>query len=314
MRVTVPSFYPDFHCLAGKCRHTCCAGWEIDIDPESRERYRHIGGAFGAALNASIDDDPSGAHFRLGAEERCPLLTADHLCALILHEGEEALCQVCADHPRYRNFFADHVEMGLGLCCEAAARLALTQRTPFHLIPWEDDGAREAVPPEEEAFFALRDELFALLQDRAFPLRVRLKHIQWRMDAFLPPLPLTAWAAFLAELESLDAAWPQELRALSAEDAPDPAMDLPLENWLACLFHRHLPRALEDGDFRGWTLLCVVCCNLAGALWQARVRRSGRRDPADFWDLVRLFSAEMEYSDENMALLREKVVEWCQLS
>ena len=30
-----PDFYDDFHCLASACRHSCCVGWEIDVDAES---------------------------------------------------------------------------------------------------------------------------------------------------------------------------------------------------------------------------------------------------------------------------------------
>ena len=30
MTVTVPSYYKDFKCIADKCRHSCCIGWEID--------------------------------------------------------------------------------------------------------------------------------------------------------------------------------------------------------------------------------------------------------------------------------------------
>ena len=30
-----PDFYDDFHCLAAACRHSCCVGWEIDVDEDS---------------------------------------------------------------------------------------------------------------------------------------------------------------------------------------------------------------------------------------------------------------------------------------
>lgn len=40
MKRVVPDYYADFACIAGACRHTCCVGWEIDIDPDSLRRYR----------------------------------------------------------------------------------------------------------------------------------------------------------------------------------------------------------------------------------------------------------------------------------
>ena len=51
MITVYPSYYKDFTCIAGDCRHSCCIGWEIDIDDETLEKYRSIGGAFGLARN-----------------------------------------------------------------------------------------------------------------------------------------------------------------------------------------------------------------------------------------------------------------------
>ena len=49
-----PDFYDGFQCIASRCHHSCCVGWEIDIDPEALARWREIGGAFGAKLLQSI--------------------------------------------------------------------------------------------------------------------------------------------------------------------------------------------------------------------------------------------------------------------
>ena len=32
MQNAYPDYYPLFHCIADRCRHNCCIGWEIDID------------------------------------------------------------------------------------------------------------------------------------------------------------------------------------------------------------------------------------------------------------------------------------------
>ena len=122
MRLIGPEDMQAFRCLAGACRHTCCRGWEIDVDEESAARYRTAEGAIGERLRANLETDETGTHFRLDAQERCPFLNGEGLCDLILEMGEDALCQICRDHPRFRNFYSDHVEIGLGLVCEAAAR------------------------------------------------------------------------------------------------------------------------------------------------------------------------------------------------
>ena len=164
MNIYVPEYYSAFHCIASKCRHTCCAGWEIDIDAESLARYDRLPGDFGARVRRGIErgDTP---RFILTEGERCPLLTDDNLCALILHAGEGALCQICRDHPRFRNYFSGRVEMGLGLVCEEAARLILTWPRPLRLVRLEGDDA-EAPTEDERYLFDLRDRWLASLPEQ----------------------------------------------------------------------------------------------------------------------------------------------------
>ena len=38
-----PNYYDKFKCIADKCRHSCCIGWEIDIDDDTMELYNSIG-------------------------------------------------------------------------------------------------------------------------------------------------------------------------------------------------------------------------------------------------------------------------------
>ena len=40
MLYTIPHYYNRFQCMAGSCPDTCCAGWEIAIDPKSLKKYR----------------------------------------------------------------------------------------------------------------------------------------------------------------------------------------------------------------------------------------------------------------------------------
>lgn len=156
MNVYVPEYYPRFRCIASECRNTCCAGWEIDIDPESLARYQRMAGEFGARVKRSVSLDGT-PHFILSERERCPLLNQDNLCDLILHEGEGALCQICRDHPRFRNYFSSRVEMGLGLVCEEAARVILSWPSRLRLIRLEGDGTEE-LTEDERWLLTFRDE------------------------------------------------------------------------------------------------------------------------------------------------------------
>lgn len=43
MSLTIfPTFFPDFRCKAGACRHTCCQTWEIDIDEDTKDYYQTL--------------------------------------------------------------------------------------------------------------------------------------------------------------------------------------------------------------------------------------------------------------------------------
>ncbi len=78
------------------------------MDEDALAAYRQVQGPLGKKLAQEIVQAEDGTFsLRLTAEERCPFLRQDHLCELICELGPECLCQVCADHPRYRNFYTD---------------------------------------------------------------------------------------------------------------------------------------------------------------------------------------------------------------
>ena len=122
-----PNYYKDFQCIGGSCKHNCCIGWEIDIDPDTLAFYDTVPGEFGTRLKACISHD-GAPHFRLDTKDRCPFLNQRNLCDIILTLGEEHICGICTDHPRFRNELPGRIETWLGLCCEEAARLILSQQ------------------------------------------------------------------------------------------------------------------------------------------------------------------------------------------
>ena len=151
MKLIVPDYYPKFRCIAGKCKHSCCIGWEIDIDEDTLDTYRIIDGELGKRLQENIDWNCDTPHFILGTHDRCPFLNSDNLCDLIISLGEAALCGICDDHPRFRNEYSDRTEMGLGLSCEAAAKLVLTTPDQVQLAVIEDDGETTETDEDEAA-------------------------------------------------------------------------------------------------------------------------------------------------------------------
>jgi len=125
MKTIFPIFYKDFSCKAGDCRHSCCRGWEIDIDEETAKRYFSDESPFGEKLRANIQRNADGVSFRLTEDERCPFLREDGLCHIILERGEEELCEICSMHPRFFTYYEDFELAGVGLCCEKSCELLL---------------------------------------------------------------------------------------------------------------------------------------------------------------------------------------------
>lgn len=305
---TVPNYYGAFHCIGKQCRHNCCIGWEIDIDAATAARYRTVGGALGERLsqNIAVEGTP---HFITNEHGRCPFLNAEGLCDIQLTLGESYLCDICADHPRFRNALPDRLEIGLGLCCEEAARLILTQQEPMTLL-YEGDTACE------DAIVTLRDEVICLLQDRTLPIPRRIDAMLEHCGATLPAVPPNEWTQFFLSLERLDEEWTTLLNRLkSGWQAADTAgfdrymaqRQTEYEQLLVYFIYRHFANAptLQDAAVRaafaavGYTVLY----SLGAVLWA----EDGEFTIAKQLDLARMFSAEIEYSDENFYLLLDQL-------
>ena len=114
--------YSEFTCKADKCKHSCCRGWEIDIDEDTLEYYKGLDSELGCEIRQNIDwgEEP---FFKLTPDERCPFLKDCGLCKIIEELGEEGLCDICRLHPRFFESVNDHNLAGVGLSCEKAAEL-----------------------------------------------------------------------------------------------------------------------------------------------------------------------------------------------
>lgn len=298
MKLYTPTYYPKFHCIASRCSHSCCIGWEIDLDEDTLRRYAGVSGSLGQELQRNIVREEDGcAHFLLqGKEERCPFLRKDGLCRLILELGEESLSQICTDHPRFRNYFANRVEMGLGLCCEAAAELILLETEPFAIQAQEE--AAEETPPEEQEFFAWREEILQCIQKRELPFAKRLAMLAGSTVA--EKLQPARWVKAYQELEMLDSAWGDVLAGISEAAAvrPFPRETETMLEQLFCYFaFRHLAGALEDGCYRQRLLFCILSVQMVWAAACALGKSAGKEQ---LLEAARMYSSEIEYSSENM--------------
>jgi len=194
---SAPAYADSFHCIGPACEDTCCQGWTVPIDKPAWEKYQHLPASpVRSLIEASIlrtpepeapanqETPPPFAIIRMNSENRCPLLTADRLCAIQAELGEEMLSHACSTYPRIVHTLGAVQETALTLSCPEAARLVLLTpdlRTPEPLtlpgpaeLAGADSIAQEAATPVPPNFWPIHKTVLALVRNRAYPLWQRL--------------------------------------------------------------------------------------------------------------------------------------------
>ena len=261
MTIYWPNYYKSFRCKADSCNHTCCAGWVIGIDEDSLKRFEG---------DPDVASKISDGCFILREDGRCPFLRDDNLCEMILKHGEDYLCDICKEHPRFYNDCKDHTEAGIGLVCEEACRLVLEADAPFELVA--DDGSKMELPDYVKDIY-----------DTSKPLTEKLSSISGGRRA-----NSKIRAEIFDEMEVMDPKWTKLLSKII--EAPLPEEDenkaileneKALTNFAAYLLYRYK----GAGRFAAESVyllsdLIVKGCGLL--------------------DVARVFSCEVEYSDINI--------------
>ena len=189
MILRVPDYYEEFHCIADRCADSCCIGWEIDIDQDTYEFYRGVGGEMGQRLALHMYDTEDDEHsFRLAEHGRCPFLNASNLCDICIQLGEEALSEVCTEYPRFSLYCENVLQKCLSLSCEEVGRILFSRTEPVKIVDYEmsmDPYEDEAAEPDEDGI-AEPDEVGteASDEDESFPGR-ELAHAQDGVIAIL---------------------------------------------------------------------------------------------------------------------------------
>jgi len=303
-----PDYYKDFRCIADKCEHNCCIGWEIDIDRDTDEFYRGYKGNLSRRFKNDIYRDGDTPYFILKENERCPFLNNQNLCDIIIETGEEHLCTICKEHPRFHNELPYRVESGLGMCCEEAARLILTKKEPITFIK---DGTDEVY----DEIIELRDKVISALQKREKPLRTRFEDIIRDYGTPMPSFSLKQWAEFFSSLERLNHDWTDILNMLKNFDIAQISdfdtyineREYEYEQLCIYLIYRYMANAphIAEAQLRvTFSVLCTVLLYCAGA---ALFYKNKTFSTEEQIELCRMFSCEIEYSDENIYAIYEEL-------
>jgi len=308
MKTFAPNYYEKFRCIAGACRHSCCIGWDVYIDNETLGKYESMSGNIGNRVRAHLTKKEEGACFEMCADGKCPMLNENGLCNIILEKSESYISEICREHPRFYNIFSDHTEVGLGLSCEEAAHIILSQEEKTELLVIsEDELEEEELWVDEEYILCKRERLFAILQNRSKRISERANEMLAACGAGFPEKSMREWVSILRGLEMLDPDWGKTLAALESEEvtADLPELELPFEKLLLYFVYRHTPEATDEGNFAARICFAKLSFDVIRALCAAKKAQSGKCTFDELCDFARRYSAEIEYSVENTYTLIE---------
>lgn len=323
IKVFVPTYFDKFKCIADKCPDTCCIGWEVDIDPETAERYSSIGGELGKKIREHLVRDEDGCDiFTLSNGDRCPFLNSCKLCEIQLEAGENVLSKTCTLFPRFFDDFGKIREMGLGLGCPEAARIILEDNDPFSLTYYEE--CADSVEDIDEDFLGelieLRAKMFTVLEDDNLNFRKKTEIVlnlardfQKNLDgeAFDDTIQNRDFDFCIAILENMEyisderKSFVKNLRNLKLSKNAFKLYRSDFEKMLKYYTFRYLLKAVYDYDVLTKVKYGVFACIVISRIYDYL-------DFPDFEARVKMmysYSKEVEYSDINMDLLDEMLFE-----
>lgn len=343
MLLRVPMYYKEFRCIADKCQDSCCIGWEIDIDEDTFDYYKSVEGEFGTRLRTHMVSEDVNS-FVLEKNGWCPFLNEKKLCDICIHLGEDALSEVCTEYPRYTLEYGNVKEKALSLSCEEVGRIVFSSAEKITFEETEIEENLEEYDAEWEAELeefrehleSHRNQAIAILQDRTKSLRDRVEEYLLFcgkvQGIFIENVDNTAKDSAgkrkqffkdrmmaYEELEVLDSEWTTQKEKLYAfferhnyaeyyqkfcEVMEERIYEY--EHLLVYFTYRYFMKAWYDGNLFAKAQFAVVSYLMIRDMDVVRFCENEEKfSLADRIDTVRIYSKEVEHSEENLELLEE---------
>lgn len=294
MKLYAPSYYKKFKCIADKCRHSCCIGWEIDIDEFTLGKYQSAEAPYASEVLKSIEDSEN-PHFKLCGGGRCVHLDENNLCRIILNLGEGYLCDICREHPRFYNTVKNGMEVGLGMACEEACSIILNSDGYSEISEICELGYDEE-SPEFDACVP-RQRLFSILSNCEKRYNERLFDIYNEFSVSPNMLGDEKTRFMLSRLEYLDSNHQKLFFCYSGALFDCDGQEKILERALAYFVYRHCSGVEDIFEFRAALGFCLICERLLASLL---------KNCGDAVELARIISEELEYSEDNTEAIKSK--------
>ena len=285
MKIYYPSYYSDFKCIADKCRHSCCVGWEIYVDGDTLDRYNDLSASDREKILGCIGEDGC---ISLSEGRRCPFLRRDGLCRIISDFGEMYTSDICREHPRFYHRIGDRVECGIGASCEVAAELILRGVGFADYIVSE--GKCDIVDETDFDTLTHRNYIYSVLLGKGTYSEKR-DEIATKYAVKLPLDNTDKLNGAISELEYL---YDEHRSVMLLTSNRDAVPSDKLIGFFAYLVFRHVSIAEDERDLRSRVGFCILLTDLLASM----IASGG--DPIDS---ARVISEEIEYSEDNTASL-----------
>ena len=309
MKITRPSYFDSFRCIASACPDSCCKEWDVQVDEKSAAYYRSLPGPLGDDLRRLLKDEDGETVMTIVAG-RCPMWRTDGLCRIQAELGEQALCKTCREFPRLTHDYGDFVERGLELSCPEAARIILSAPIAEPIVEEIPGGEAEYDMEAMEVLLRTRKTVLDILADTTRPVNEVLAlallygyQAQAELDGdeempfdpdsaldsvreFVKVPEITELPDFFAGLEILTDTWTQRLKAPS----PTP-WDHRYRNLARYFVERYWLQAVSDYDLYCRVKYCIASCIL--------IRQLG----GDLLTTAQTYSKEIENNTDNVEAL-----------
>ena len=195
----IPKYMADFKCIGSECVDTCCAGWDINIDENTFEKYVNSKGELKELVQGKFRENKENEDFLnkgfmiLKEQNKCPFLNDNMLCDIHGRIGEENLCITCKRFPRVYNIIDDIYEKSGLPSCEEICIKAFLNKEKMEFIEIEEDIDESAIEIRRiidteafegtdsllQYFWEIRVNSINIIQNRSFSIEERLNILKY---------------------------------------------------------------------------------------------------------------------------------------
>lgn len=293
MKIFAPKYYSQFKCIASKCTHSCCIGWEIDVDNATMLKYKNSPIEYSKNVCKSIDE-ADVPHFSLLPNGNCPHLDENGLCKIITNLGEGFLCNICKEHPRFYNQTPYGLEVGLGISCEEASRIILTSDSYQNFDVVDEDDSKLGVFDFDPIPF--RNKILSTLSKKDLSYKEKLQSISQDFDVSIQIISDDEWKDLLNSLEYLNDEHKSLFALYASTSSASNENHVYLERLLAYFVYRHVTKAQSYYELQQYLGLCLFLEKLACSI----IENQKLYNLENIIPITIKISEEIEYNEDNV--------------